>query len=230
MRAADIMTTNVVTVGPEASVREVARLLLAHRISAVPVVDGSGELVGIVSESDLMRRTEADTERRRSWWLRLLASNETLAREFVKSHSDKVADVMTKKVVTAQPDASLGDIAALLERNGIKRVPIVKDRKVVGIVSRANLVQALASVRPKTAAGTAASDSVIRDKVTARLMSQNWTETWPINVIVHDGTVELWGLVESEAEKMAIRVAAEQTEGVRAVNDNVIVRPLMFAE
>jgi len=230
MKAVDVMTTNVVSVGPDTSVRQVADILLSRCISAVPVVGHSGELLGIVSEGDLMRRSETGTKRNRSWWLQILTSNETLAREFVKSHSEKVTDVMTRKVITAQPDASLGEIAALLEKNGIKRVPIVKDRKVVGIVSRANLLQALASVRPDIAEATTTNDSNIRDNVMARLRAQSWTETWPINVIVRDGTVELWGLVESEAEKMAVRVTVEQTEGVRAVNDNVIVRPLILAE
>lgn len=230
MKAVDVMTTNVVSVGPETSVRQVAEILLDCRISAVPVVGQSGELLGIVSEGDLMRRTETGTERRRSWWLELLASNETLAGEFVKSHAGKATDVMTRKVIMAQPDASLGEIAAVLEGNGIKRVPIVKDGKVVGIVSRANLLQALASVRPDIATAAATEDATIRDKVTARLKAQSWTGTWPINIIVHEGSVELWGVVESEAEKMAIRVVVEQTEGVRAVNDNVVVGSLRFAE
>lgn len=229
MKAVDVMTTNVATVSPEMTVRQVADILLARRISAVPVVDQGGELLGIVSEGDLMRRTEADTERRRSWWLELLTSDEMSAAEFVRLHSDKVTDVMTSKVVTADPDSSLAEIAGLLERNGIKRVPIVKDGKVVGIVSRANLLQAVASVRRDIPTTTTTNDSTIRDNVMARLKAQSWTGTWPINIIVHDGTVELWGLVGSEAEKTGVRLIAEQTEGVCAVNDNLLVRPLLFA-
>jgi CBS domain-containing protein len=229
VKAGDVMTTNVVTVGPKTSVRQAAEIMLARHISAVPVVGQSGELLGIVSEGDLVRRAETKTERHRSWWLELLSSNETLARDFVKSHSARVTDIMTTKVVTTQPEALLGEVAALLERNGIKRVPIVKDGKVVGIVSRANLLQALASARPDKAAARA-DDSIIREKVLARLKAEPWVGTWPLNIIVHDATVELWGLVESEVERMGIRVTVEQTEGVRSVNDNLVVRPLMFAD
>jgi CBS-domain-containing membrane protein len=230
MKAADVMTRNVITVGPEASVREVAGILLLHHISAVPVVAHSGELLGIVSEGDLMRRAEAETKARRQWWLELLASNVTTAADFVRLHSNKVTDVMTRKVVTAAPDTSVAEVAALLERHGIKRVPIVEDGKVAGIVSRANLVQAWASVRPSVPAATALSDSAIRDSVMARLKTQSWTGPWPLNAIVHDGTVELWGLVGSEDEKKGIRLVAEQTEGVRAVNDHLRVRVTVITE
>ena len=230
MKAKDIMTTEVTTVGPGASVRQVADILLARRISAVPVVGQNGELIGIVSEGDLLRRTEVGTERHRSWWLELLASSETLAAEFVKAHSDKVADVMTRTVVTAEPDTSLAEIAGLLERNHIKRVPIIKDAKVVGIVSRANLLQALASARPSLSEAATTGGADIRANILARLKERSWTGTWPINVIVHDGTVDLWGLVDSEAEKTAIRLVAEEAEGVRAVNVHLMIRPMYFVE
>jgi CBS domain-containing protein len=230
MKAADVMVRNVITVGPSAGVGDVANILLANRISAVPVVGERNALLGIVSEGDLMRRSEIDTERRRSWWIEQFTSNETLASEFTKAHSRKVRDIMTRDVVTAEPCTSLGDIAALLERNAIKRVPIVKDGKVVGIVSRANLVQALASVRNGIGAATAADDPTVREKVMARLNAQRWAGPFPLNVIVHDGTVDLWGLVDSEDAKTALRVAAEETAGVRAVNDNLVVRPLVHGE
>jgi CBS domain-containing protein len=139
------MVTNVITVGPDTSVQEVAQILLSARISAVPVVEAGGELLGIVSEGDLMHRAEAGTGRRRPWWLAAFLGKEALAAEFVKEHSRRVTDVMTREVVTAAPETSLSDVANLMEKNAIKRVPIVKDGKVVGIVSRANLLQALAS-------------------------------------------------------------------------------------
>src|SRR5437016_10449224 len=143
MRAADVMTTDVVAVGPDARVVEVAETLLASRISAVPVIGEGGELVGIVSEGDLMRRSETGTERRRAWWLEALVGRTTLANDYVQANAQKVADIMTRNVVTATPDTPLGEIAALLERHHIKRVPIVRDGKILGIVSRANLIQAL---------------------------------------------------------------------------------------
>jgi CBS-domain-containing membrane protein len=226
MKAADVMVSNVITVGPEATVQDVAELLLANRISAVPVVGQDGELVGIISEADLIRRTETDTGRRQSRWRALLNGSESLAAEFVKANAHRVADIMTRKVIVATTDTSLHDIAAMLEKNGIKRVPVVKNRKLVGIVSRANLVQALATVRKEVKAATATSDSMIREDVMARLGREPWTKVCRLNVIVHDGTLELWGVVRSHAEKTAIRVAVEQTPGVRAVNDNLIVQSI----
>ena len=129
MKAADVMVRRVITVGANASVQEVASVLLNDRISAVPVVSDDGTLVGIVSEGDLIRRPEAKTERHRSWWLDLFTPNETLAAEFAKSHARRTSDVMTRCVVTANPDTSLSEIADLLEKNGIKRVPVVEGRK-----------------------------------------------------------------------------------------------------
>jgi CBS domain-containing protein len=224
MKAADVMVTNVITVGPDATVQEVAGILLTNRISGVPVIGAGGELIGIVSEGDLMRRAEAGTGRRRPWWLSVLTGREVLAGEYVKEHSRKVADVMTPRVVTATPDTPLQDIATTLEKNGIKRVPIVKDGKVIGIVSRANLLQALASL-PKNGADAEPSDSAIRDDVMARLQAEAWTRPSLVNVIVNEGTVELWGIVDSQTEKRAVRVAAEVTPGVRAINDNLVIRP-----
>src|SRR5215471_4188389 len=223
MKAADVMVSPVITVGPECSVRDVAETLLENRISAVLVVSNGGDLVGIVSEGDLIRRTEIDTEQRRSRWLALLIGAQPLAAEFVKSHTRRVADVMTRDVIVATPDTPLRHIAALLEKNGIKRVPIVSNGKLVGIVSRANLVQALASARKEIKAAAATSDRMIREELLLRLRTEPWARTSRLNVIVHDGTVELWGAVRSRAEKQAIRLAAELTPGVRAVSDNLIV-------
>jgi CBS domain-containing protein len=223
MKAADVMISNVVTVSPDASVRDVANILLTNRISAVPVVQPNGDLVGIISEGDLLRRVEADTERRRSWWLELLIGSAPLAAEYVKSHARKVADVMTREVITATPDTPLREIAALLEKNGIKRVPIVKKRKVIGIVSRANLVQALVARREEVEQRPAVDDLTIREEVMARLDGQSWTRLSPVNVIVHDGIVDLWGVVDSESVKQAVRVAVEVTPGVTVIHDHLVV-------
>jgi len=188
------------------------------------VVDDEGRLRGIVSEGDLMRRAEAGTGRRRSWWLAMLSGRDIRAVDYVKEHSRRITDVMTRKVVTASPDTSLQDIAAMLESNGIKRVPIVRDGKLVGIVSRANLLQALAGMRKPRAAD--ADDSAIRQGLVTRLLAAPWAHPALINVIVQDGTADLWGIVESEAEKKAVGVAAEITPGVRGVNNHLIIRPL----
>jgi CBS domain-containing protein len=228
MKASDVMVANVISVPPNASVREVARVLLSNQISAVPVLDELGRLIGIVSEGDLMRRAELDTEHRRSWWLRIFSNKdkEALAMEFMKSHSQNVADVMTRDVITAAPDTPLREIAAVLEKNHIKRVPIVDEEgKVIGIVSRANLIQALATLREDNEqAGT--DDTTIRQKVMAQFRSEEWSKYSTLNAMVQGGTVELWGFVGSEAEKEAARVTAELVPGVRAIENNVIVRPI----
>jgi CBS domain-containing protein len=224
MNAADVMVTNVITVGPDACLQDVAHLFLTNRISAAPVVGTDGKILGIVSEGDLMRRAEAGTGRRRSWWLSLLTGREVLAAEYIKEHSRKVADVMTREVITAAPQTPLRDIANILEKNGIKRVPIVEGGKIIGIVSRANLLQALASLR-KQIEGIAPDDARIREGIVERLKAEPWSRPSLINVIVQEGTVELWGIVGSPVERKAVRVAAEVTPGVRAVNDNLIIRP-----
>jgi CBS domain-containing protein len=226
MKAADVMVSNVITVGPDATVQEIAHILLKHRISGVPVTGAKGELLGFVSEGDMMRRPEAGTERRYSWWLAMLTSSQGLASEYIKSHSRKVVDVMTRRVVTATPDTPIGDIATLLEKHSIKRVPIVADGKVVGIVSRANLLQALASFKNVPPGGTT-DDASIRAELVSKLANEPWTKPSFMNLIVHDGTVDLWGVVDSQTEKKAVRVLVESTQGVRAVNDNLIIPSAM---
>lgn len=223
MQARDLMVSPVVTVQPSASVKEVAKLLLEQGISAVPVVDDQGKLVGVVSEGDLLHRPEIGSERRRSWWLLGLTDEETLAAEYVKAHARKVADVMTPKVITAAPDASLHELATLMEANAIKRVPIVEDGRLVGIVSRANLVRALASAQP--ALEIELSDANIQGQLLAHLQNQAWARPWLLNIMVKNGVVDLWGVVRSDAERRAVRIAAESMDSVRAVNDNLVIRP-----
>jgi CBS domain-containing protein len=224
MKARDVMVSPAITVKPSASVRDVAKIFSARRISAVPVVDEQGKLIGIVSEGDLMHRAEAGTERKRSWWLQGLTGDETLAAEYVKAHAHKVADVMTRRVITASPDSPLHEIASLLENNSIKRVPIVKDGQVVGIVSRANLIQAVASGRKEL--DIPVSDTIIRDKLLANLKAEAWAHTGLLNITVNGGIVDLWGITGSDAERKAIRIAAESVPGVNAVHDNLIRRPM----
>jgi CBS domain-containing protein len=223
MKARDVMVSPVVTVKPSATVKEVAKVLLESRISGVPVVEDQGKLVGIVSEGDLLHRSEAGTELRRAWWLVGLTGEETLAGEYVKAHARKAADVMTTNVISAGPDAPLHELAALMETNAIKRVPIVDNGRLVGIVSRANLLQAVAGARPEVEVPLA--DQGIREELLAHLQRQAWARPWLLNVIVHGGVVDLWGVARSDAERKAIRIAAEGIEGVRAVRDNLVIRP-----
>ena len=222
MKARDVMVSPVVTVMPNCSVKELAQTLLKHHISGVPVVDFQGRLVGIVSEGDLLHRSEARTERR-SPWLRLMTADETLAAEYIKAHSRKVADIMVRDVVTADLETPLDEIATLMETNSIKRVPIVSNTRLVGIVTRANLVQAVASknIRFEIEHG----DAAIRDRLLGHLKGQPWAHTGLLNVTVNGGLVHLWGMTSSETEREAIRVAAESTAGVQAVYDHLVTGP-----
>ena len=195
MNASDIMVSDVITVKSSGTVHEVAELLLRHRISALPVVDDAGKLVGMISEGDLIRRGDADTGHDRPWWLRLLMGRDVLAAEFVKENSRTVADVMTRGVISAEPDTPVADIATVLERHRIKRVPIVPDGKIVGMASRANLIQALAAGRNNVLPPQHIDDAALREKIFARLKSEPWTRPSLVNVTVSDGTVDLWGLV-----------------------------------
>ncbi len=221
MRAVEVMTTKVITVGENATVAEAAKLLAEHRISAVPVVDKDNRVIGMVSEGDLLHRTETGTEQRRSWWLEMMASTNQLAGDYIKSHSASVKDVMTRDVISVTDTTPLADIAILLETNRIKRVPVVRDGKLVGIVSRANLVRALAMSNSEPLSGAEVDDRTIRDGLLAELKAQKWAEISPANVTVKDGIVHLWSSYLSDQEKRALVVAAENTPGVRRVEDHM---------
>jgi len=221
MKARDVMVSPVITVTPTTLVKDAAKLFLKHSFSAVPVVDDKGAIIGIVSETDLMHRAEIGTDRQRSWWLRLLMDDRTLAADYIKSHATRVAEVMTINVITASPETPLREVAALMEKNSIKRVPIVENGQLVGILSRANLVQALASAGSKLEIPQ--SDASIRDGLLKHLRAQDWAHTSLLNVTVNDGVIDLWGVTDSETERKALRVAAEAMPGARAVNDHLIV-------
>lgn len=225
MNAAEIMTTHVVSVGPETLVPKIAKLMVEKRISAVPVVDGKGKLVGIVSEGDLVRRAETGTERRRAWWLDVLAEKSVLAREFVQSHGRKAKNVMTKDVVMVVEDTPVQKIADILESHSIKRVPVVRKGKVVGIVSRADLLRALASQPNAVNSRTKPVDQEIREKLSADLRKQSWAAPYGTSVVVRNGVVHLWGLVRSDNERNAIVVTAENMPGVRKVKDHMARMP-----
>jgi CBS domain-containing protein len=224
MRAMDVMTRDVITVGPRTSVSEIAALLLRRRISGVPVVDTNGKLVGVVSEGDLVRRVETGTDARRSWWLDLLTESSENAAIYAKSRGRKAEDVMTTNVVTAPESTLLRDIAGLMERHRVKRIPIVRDGRVVGIVSRANLIQGLASHGDLEKAQSR-DDTAIREAVLRELDAQSWTSMLTKNVVVTDGIVHLWGFVRSEEERRAIKIAAENAPGTKGVRDHLTLEP-----
>jgi CBS-domain-containing membrane protein len=229
MQARDVMTSKVVTVRPDTRVEQIARLLLERRISGVPVVDADERLVGIVTEGDLMRRPEMGTERHRGWWLRLFGDQRERAAEYARAHGSRAEEVMTRNVVTVTEETPVAEIARLLEERRIKRVPVLRDGKIVGIVSRANLLQSLAARPAPTLPERWMDDRSIRDEVARVLDREGWTAHGPLNVIVTNGVVELWGLVESKEERLAIRIAAENVPGVVAVKDNLgSVRPWLW--
>ena len=221
MKAYDIMVRNVITTRPQASVSEVAKLLVDNDISALPVVDGTGQVVGVISEADLMRREELGSEKTRHWWLETITSGATLAEEFAQSHGKRVEELMSSQVISATEDASLGEIASLLEKPRIKRVPILKGGKLIGVVSRSNLIQALASAKSQvpTAAET---DHMLRAEIVGRLAEQQWTDFGERNVIVVNGVANLWGLVGSPSERKALTALVEGVPGVTEVRDEMI--------
>ena len=226
MKASDIMSSRVVSVAPEATVLEAIKLMLDNHISGLPVIDKSGALVGIITEGDFLRRAETGTERKRPRWLEILVGPNSLAGDYVRSHGRKVEEVMTREPIAIDEDVPLDEVVRIMERCRVKRLPVMRGDRVVGIVSRANLLHALASMRKQAAAAKPVADSELRDKVMDRLRGEPWVRTSLINVTVTEGSVDLWGIVDSAAEKQALRVAVETTPGVRAVNDNVIVRPV----
>jgi CBS domain-containing protein len=221
MKARDIMTWPVVSIEPEASVQEAIVRMLKHRISALPVVAAGGAMIGIVSEGDLLRRGEIGTQRQRPHWLEFLLGPGRLAREYAHTHGRKVKEVMSIDVETVGENASLDDIVTLMERRHIKRVPVMRDGRLAGIVSRANLMQALASLVPAVAEGSE-SDAAIREKLMEEMDRQPWAPKGLINVIVKDGVASLWGSITDEREREALHVLAENTPGVRGVHDHLV--------
>ncbi len=222
MNAADVMTRDVITVSPETTVPALVKLLLSHNISGVPVVDATGALVGIVTEGDLIRRAELGTERKRGGWLSFFTATGVMAEEYVRSHGTLVRDVMSPGVLAVEPATPLAEIADMMESRHVRRVPVLQDGKVVGIVSRANLLRAWASL-PTDTTQTTADDATIRANLLAELSHQAWSRRPENSVVVTDGVVHLWGLAATEEEKRALELAAERTPGVRKVNSHIVV-------
>jgi CBS domain-containing protein len=226
MRAMDVMTSGVITVEPTTSVQALAVLLSEKGISGVPVVDADRRVIGVVSEGDLIHRTETGTERRiarrRARWFDRSGEQE-LAQDYVKAHGRTVGDIMTHNVVSVEETAELADVAMLMERNRIKRVPVISDGKLVGIISRANLVRALAAAKGALAASDADDDRTIRSKLIAELNGREWVHAWAADIVVKDGVVHLWVSEDrSGDERQALRIAAENTPGVRGVEEHVV--------
>jgi CBS domain-containing protein len=219
MKARDIMTPQVISVEADASVMQAVRLMLQNRISGLPVVGAKGELVGVVTEGDFLRRGELGTQRRRSRWLEFLVGPGRLADEYVRASGRKVNEVMTPDPVTITEDTPLDQAVELMERHRVKRLPVVRDGRLVGIVSRANIMRALVSLA-REARAPATDDAAIRERILAECEKQSWAPM--ANVLVRDGVVELWGTLTDERERQAMIVAAENVPGVKVVHDHMV--------
>lgn len=223
MKAADIMIKDVITVGPEALILDVATLMLERRISGVPVVDEAGRLLGVLSEGDLIRRPEIETDKIRRGWLGLFVSIEEKARDFVKSHARLAREVMTQPAISVAPETPLAEVVHLMERKRIKRLPVVAQGKLVGIVTRTDLLRALvarqivASAAVETTTPAAHGNQELRDRIQEMLRAEDWTASAYISVEVSNGVVSLSGTVESAAQREAIMLAVRGVDGVREV-------------
>jgi CBS domain-containing protein len=226
MKAGDIMTRNVITIDADSTVAEAAKRMLDHRISGMPVVDPQGRVIGVISEGDLLRRTETGTERRASWWLGLVAGASSQAEHFTKSHGRTVRDVMSAKLISVDENAPLNEVVHLMESRRIKRVPVVRNHDVVGIISRANLMRVLTTLEPGAVTGSV-DDKTIRERVLAAYAEQPWAPDFGENVVVKDGVVHLWGSVRTESQRNALVVGARNVEGVKDVVDHIdVVSPV----
>jgi CBS-domain-containing membrane protein len=224
LHAADVMTTAVIVINADKTIFDAARTMLQHKISGLPVVNGDNDIVGMITEGDLLRRSEIGTERHRSHWLELLLGPGRAAEDYATTHARKVAEVMSEQVVSVTPNTPLDQVVAQMERHRIKRVPVLNGRHVVGIVSRANLLAALVEATPK-ATGADTSDDTIRETILAELKRQSWVPS--ATVEVNDGVVELRGVITDGHERDALRVVAENAAGVKTVIDHLIwVEPM----
>lgn len=221
MKAEEVMTREVISIDPDATVLQAARLMLQHHISGLPVIDKDGNLVGVLSEGDFLRRRETKTERRRSRWLEFLMGPGRVAAEYSHSHGSKVSEVMTPDVQTVDEVTPLEDIVELMERRRIKRVPVICGGQVVGIITRSNLMHAMVSLA-RVAQPADKGDAAIREHLLAEIQKEQWAPAATTNVVVHDGVVELWGVIVDERQREALIVAAENVPGVKAVKDHLV--------
>jgi CBS domain-containing protein len=221
MKARDVMTTNVLTVSQDASVLEAVRLMLQRKISGLPVVDASGALVGIVSEGDFLRRSELGTQRRHPRWIEFFLGAGRLADEYVHASGRKVREVMTQDVYSVTDETPLEEVVALMERRHIKRVPVLSGSTIAGIITRSNLLRALAGFAHDSFP-MSADDNAIRLKLIGEMKKQPWAPLSVTDIDVCDGTVKLSGVVLDDRQRVALRVAAENIPGVKKVEDHMV--------
>lgn len=219
MRADQIMTRDVITIRPVGAIADAAKMMLRHHISGLPVVDAAGGLRGIISEGDFLRRVEIGTQKQGGGWLRILVGPGKAASEYVHEQGRKVSEIMTSDLCPVTRDASLGDIVELMEKNNIKPVPVVDKERMVGIVTRSNLMLAV-SVIPDNVPGPTGDDDQIRDKILKSFEENDWA-TVGLGVIIKDGVVHLSGMIIDERSRQASIVTAENVPGVKRVHDHL---------
>lgn len=218
MQAKDIMSRDVVTVAPDDTILHAIRLMLQHKVSGLPVVDAGGNLAGIVTEGDFLRRIETETIRRRPRWVEFLMGPGPLADEYTRAAGRFVSEVMTRDVVSATAETELQDVVDLMDRHHVKRLPVVSGTRVIGIVTRQNLLRAL--VTQSTTATPAASDEAIREQLIAALKAQSWAPM--IDVVVANGRVTLNGTILDDRQRDAIRVLTENIPAVKGIEDQLV--------
>jgi CBS domain-containing protein len=226
MKAEDVMTRAVVTIPPDATLREAIERMVSYRISGVPVADANGKLVGMLTEGDLVRRAEMGTEAPPRRWLALLLGPGSRADEYSRTHGLRVQDVMSPQVLTVGPGTPLAQIVRLMEEHAIKRVPVVEKDKLVGIVSRADLVAALMQ-QLAPASEVQGTDEAIRHRIVAAMKREPWCPSHSLRVSVHDGIARVDGMIFDDRERRALHVLLERIEGVRGIDDRVVsVEPM----
>lgn len=220
MKVSDAMTRKVNTIQTDASVLDALHLMLSAKFSGLPVVDSTGTLVGMITEGDFLRRSELDTERKHARWLTFLLSPGRLAREYALSHARKVGEVMTSGVVTIDENAPLADAVALMEERHIKRLPVVANGVLTGILGRSDLLKAYLGAAPIDAAAET-SDAQLLQRIQTELDRQSWVPHALITLKVSNGVVDIEGIVTDERTREALNVLVENQAGVARVRDHL---------
>ena len=221
MKAHEMMTKDVITVSPDATVRDIAALLVRHRISGLPVTTADRRVVGMVSQSDLLHKAEIGSEQKRKWWLATFGDPDGMAREYVKAHGQKAADIMSRFIVSVADNAEFADVANTLSTHRVKRVPVIHDGKLVGIITRTDVVRALAKL--EAIGPSRPGDVALQKAVLDKMRAQTWLDTAYVNAEMTNGVVRLTGFIASDDQRRALRVLAEEVCGAGKVQDDMTV-------
>jgi CBS domain-containing protein len=223
MKASDVMTKRVISIEPQATIVQAIRLMLKNHLSGLPVLDRSGKLVGVITEGDFLHRREIGTERKHNAWFVAVFGPEQSTRDYVRAHGIKVGELMTRQPITVNEDTSLDRVVHLMERHHIKRLPVLRKNKVVGIISRANLMRALASIH-RASPETSRNDQEIRRRIVADIEKENWAYGTDVMVLVRDGIVDLCGTINDSSQRAALKALVREKSGVRKLYDHLCLK------